>query len=211
MRLLIVRHGQTEWNATGRSQGQTNVGLDATGQAQAEAVGKALASEGVTAIWSSDLARARATADAISYQTGTPVELRADLRERSFGDWEGEPFDRLHARMDELGREIGVTRLEVRPPNGESMVDVWDRLDDLMEDVSRATGTLVIVTHGGTGCLLIARLFHGSVASSRSFRFGNAAYSELERRQDGTYFLVRYNVQDHLEEPAGVGGVDGLR
>ena len=81
-RLLLVRHGETDWNADGRLQGQTDRPLSDFGRKQARGLADELAAEGFEAIYSSDLARARETAEIIGARLGLPVELDSDLREK---------------------------------------------------------------------------------------------------------------------------------
>lgn len=210
MRLFLIRHGQTEWNASGKSQGQTDIPLDAIGLAQAAALEGAFRDVDLERIISSDLSRAKQTAEPISRVTGVQIELREDLRERSFGQWEGRSFNEIHKKMDDLARQQGITRLEIAPPQGESFADVWDRLDDFVEMLHQEQGAVAVVTHGGTASLLLARLVRGTLHTSRAFKFGNASITEVGRRDDGTYSIDRYNVQDHLDAPSGLGGIDGL-
>jgi 2,3-bisphosphoglycerate-dependent phosphoglycerate mutase len=86
---FFLRHGQTDWNAQGRIQGHTDVPLNATGVAQAQAAAGRLAGRGIDWIVSSPLARARATADFVAARLGLPVHLDDDLKERRFGAFEG--------------------------------------------------------------------------------------------------------------------------
>ena len=87
--IVLWRHGQTDFNASGRLQGQSDIALNATGTAQAEAAAARIAELGPTRIISSDLQRALATAVPLGELTGLPVEPEPRLRERSFGYWEG--------------------------------------------------------------------------------------------------------------------------
>ena len=95
MRLLLIRHAQTVWNATGRVQGQADPPLSDLGRAQCAALGQRLAGFELDALYSSDLGRARLTADAIAAATGAPVQLDAGLREVGLGEWEGIDRERL--------------------------------------------------------------------------------------------------------------------
>jgi len=87
--LLLVRHGETDWNASGRLQGHTDRPLNDYGRRQAADVAERLAAEDVTAVYTSDLARARETAEIIGTRLGLQVVVDADLRERNWGTWEG--------------------------------------------------------------------------------------------------------------------------
>ena len=92
--LLLIRHGETDWNAEGRLQGHTDRPLSDYGRRQAQQLGdqlknEELEDEGLEAIYSSDLARARETAEIVGERLGLPVGLDADLREKDWGNWEG--------------------------------------------------------------------------------------------------------------------------
>src|SRR6476661_3313571 len=87
--LLLVRHGETDWNADGRLQGQTDRPLSDFGRRQALQLAEELAEEELEAIYSSDLARARETAEIVAERFGLPVVLDPDLREKDWGTWEG--------------------------------------------------------------------------------------------------------------------------
>jgi broad specificity phosphatase PhoE len=87
--LLLVRHGETDWNAEGRLQGHTDMPLNDLGRRQARALADELAGDGIEAVYSSDLARASETAEIVAERLGLPVGLDPDLREKDWGTWEG--------------------------------------------------------------------------------------------------------------------------
>jgi probable phosphoglycerate mutase len=87
--ILLVRHGETDWNAAGRLQGQTDTPLNDLGRRQAAALADRLSADSVTAIYTSDLLRARETADIVRGRLGLPVAVEPALRERNWGSWEG--------------------------------------------------------------------------------------------------------------------------
>src|SRR5688572_32975809 len=95
-RIIAVRHGETSWNVDARIQGQLDIGLNDTGRWQAKRVGEALATEEISAVYTSDLGRAQETAQSIAEVTGVPVVPEEGLRERSFGMFEGKTFDEIH-------------------------------------------------------------------------------------------------------------------
>ncbi|HEY0867594.1 MAG TPA: histidine phosphatase family protein [Fimbriimonas sp.] len=210
MRLFLVRHGQTEWNVAGRAQGHTDIPLDAVGVEQARRLGRAFEGASLDRLLSSDLLRCRQTVEPVSRATGSAVEESPDLRERSFGEWEGLDFRDVAERIAESALEQGISRQAVRPPGGESFRDVWNRLDRVLTEIHHQDGTMMVATHGGTASILLARLVLGSLDTSRSFRFANTAVCELERRADGLYNLVRYNDASHLSEHSLTGSLDGV-
>src|SRR4029078_6301282 len=87
--LLLVRHGETDWNAPGRLQGHTDRPLNDYGRRQARELADRLGDDGIAAIYASDLSRAKETAEIVGARLGLPVVIDADLRERNWGSWEG--------------------------------------------------------------------------------------------------------------------------
>ena len=115
--LLLVRHGETDWNRDHRVQGQTDTPLNATGLAQAHALASSLSCVPLDAVYSSDLARARMTAETVAEPHGLPVEVEVDLREKDFGTWEGltdveisQPVSECHPRQVGRWRDTGAGR-----------------------------------------------------------------------------------------------------
>ncbi|MEM8752276.1 MAG: histidine phosphatase family protein [Pseudomonadota bacterium] len=136
----FLRHGETTWNAIGRTQGQLDAPLSDRGRAQAAAAAAALKGEPIERIVSSPLSRARDTAEAAAAATGAPVDFDDDLMEFHAGDWQGEP----------RGENIrGYFAGEVDPPGGETLEAFTDRAwTALIRAAARGPNTL-IVCHGG--------------------------------------------------------------
>ncbi|HJP83815.1 MAG TPA: histidine phosphatase family protein [Fimbriimonadaceae bacterium] len=209
MRLYLIRHGQTAWNAEQRAQGHADISLDELGLEQARQLGERFAGKRIDRILTSDLERARYTAAPIGLSTGAPIEETTILRERKFGDWEGEYFRDIASWWPALEAIQGVNHLKLRPPNGESFADVWNRLEPLVQDLMHDQSTTVLVSHGGTCGLLMARLILGNLETARAFRFANTSVTKLERRHDGLFTIQYYNDTRHLSTGAMSGSVDG--
>jgi broad specificity phosphatase PhoE len=134
--LLLVRHGETDWNAEGRLQGHTDRPLNAHGRAQAKDLAERLSGEGADAIYASDLSRAKETAEIVGARLGLTVVIDADLREKNWGNWEGLTGDeRIHVEFE-----------------GESTKDHRDRVLRAVERIARRHPgqRVVVVTHGGS-------------------------------------------------------------
>lgn len=211
MRVYLVRHGQTAWNASGRAQGHSDIPLDESGRRQAELVAEAFSSIDIERIWSSDLSRALQTAEAIAKAKRLKVEPRTELRERSFGDWEGRAFHEVAEAISLEAKKQNADRADVRAPGGESITDVWERIDAIARSVDRLDGPTAIVTHGGTGALLLARILGGPKELGKAFRFGNTGVTELHRRFDGSWTMMRYNDVTHCDSLRApiAGSIDG--
>ena len=145
----FLRHGQTEWNRLGICQGQSDIPLNETGIAQAEMARDALAGIGFTGIVSSDLARARRTAEIVNEAHGVPLRTMKGLREIRFGGLEGQP--KPDPRYDVLLEQA------VRQ-GGESFARFADRVMEGLEDALSGGGLPLIVAHGGVFHALRARL-----------------------------------------------------
>lgn len=195
MRLYLIRHARTAWNSARRAQGHSNIELDEEGLFQAAALGEAFESATLTRVVSSDLKRCRQSAMPIAMAAELDLVATPLLRERSFGSWEGLHYEEVRANI----RGLGGMPEEARPPGGESIADVWGRLSVFLEDLRTWEGDSVIVTHGGAKALLLAQLTQGTLLSGRSYSFDNASITELERRPDGYYTLIRYADTSHLK------------
>jgi probable phosphoglycerate mutase len=155
--LFLVRHGETDWNAAGRWQGQTDVPLNARGREQAREVAGRLRAGGIAAIASSDLLRARATAEIVASELGLEVShLDAALRERRFGCFEGLTREEVAARFPEAWARY-LADPGPAPPGGESRDELVGRLlPAVASAVARLPGPLLVVMHGGAMRALLA-------------------------------------------------------
>ena len=196
VRLVLWRHGQTQWNAEGRFQGQSDIPLDPEGERQAERSARLLAALQPAAIFSSDLARAMATAAPLARLTGLTVISDKDLRERYGGEWEGLTDAEIRASYpDAHSRWL--------PPGGETSAAVADRAAAAMDRIAEtlAPGTLaVVVSHGAALRLGAARLLGLPEELWRAVGpLANCAWSVLGQRR-GRWRLLEHNAGT-LPEP----------
>jgi broad specificity phosphatase PhoE len=148
--LYLIRHGRTDWNDVGRYQGQSEAPLNALGRQQARELAAALRDVPWTALYSSDLARARQTAQALSDLAGLPVRLDVRLREIDVGRWSGQLFSDVRAADPELYARWRTEPAEVRPPGGESLQELAARMAGALDDIAAAhpDGTVAVFGHG---------------------------------------------------------------
>jgi len=193
---VLWRHGQTIWNVERRFQGQTDIPLDETGEAQAEYAARRLATLRPDAIFSSDLIRAASTAAPLARLTGLAVTLDKDLRERSGGDWEG-------LTDDVIAERYPAERASWNPPNGEPTVAVADRVRAALARVAAtlADGQLaVVVSHGAALRLGMERLLGlPEEAFGALGPLSNCSWSVLAQRRD-RWRLLEHNAGT-LPEP----------
>jgi broad specificity phosphatase PhoE len=204
-RVVLLRHGRTEWNASGRFQGQLDSPLDLIGRAQAEAAAVAVAPMQPDGLVSSDLTRALDTANAVSAEAGTDVAIDPRLREIHLGEWQG--LTRAEARAkfpDEYTR--WQTGEDARRGGGETYAEVGARAAECVYDWLDQLGPgslLVAVTHGGTARATIGTLL-GMAPDSwwRLAPLSNCRWSLLADMGRG-WRLEEHNAGSPPEEETG--------
>src|SRR5271157_5814812 len=127
MRLILVRHGETMYNAQRRYTGQSDVPLNTLGECQSAALVESLATDRFDVIVTSDLERTRVTAEAIARNHGLAVQEDIDLRELAFGEWEGYTYDEVLARDAKLVARWRSDPATYAPPGGETVSQLRDR------------------------------------------------------------------------------------
>ena len=150
-RFCMVRHGQTDWNLEGRYQGQSDVPLNAAGLAQARALAQDLKNEHFDAIYSSDLTRAIETANAIAaLHDHLSVNLDTRLREINQGQWEGVQVEEIRNRYEHLWQIRKADPASLRPPGGETVREVQQRVEQALNEIANLypTENILIVSHG---------------------------------------------------------------
>jgi broad specificity phosphatase PhoE len=151
MKLLLARHGQTEWNADRRFQGHTDISLSARGRAQAHALGRALRGRRVTAAYVSPMRRAVETAEIALADAGIPFTPIEELRELSLGEWEGCTVDEIRQQAGDPYAAWLHAPLDCPPPGAEPLPDVRDRVLAGVERIgaAHADGDALLIAHGG--------------------------------------------------------------
>ncbi len=197
-RVVAVRHGETDWNRTGRMQGWAPVELNAAGREQATAAGAWLADRyDVDRAVTSDLPRARETADRILAAVDAPLTATAAWRERDVGVYQGLPYDEVAARFPEFGLDEAAYRAADRAPeSGESLRAMADRVTAAFEDLRGTDETVLVVTHGGPLCALLGHVKGLSLPAALSdHHLDNCGVSELDASDgDGDSRVVSENV-----------------
>lgn len=157
--LWLVRHGQTDWNLTGRWQGQASdaPGLNETGRAQALAICEQMNGNNFSAVYSSDLLRARQTAELIAEPQGLTVTLEPRLQEINLGAWEGMLSEEIEAKYPQELAERARNPFETPAPNGESPREVAERVLSAIDEITNKhpRESVLIVAHGVSLAVII--------------------------------------------------------
>jgi probable phosphoglycerate mutase len=200
-RLIVVRHGETAWNVDTRIQGHLDIPLNATGLWQARQLGDALAGETISAIYTSDLLRARKTAQAVADATGAALVDEPGLRERAFGSFQGRTFAEVETEHPEQARRWRQRDPDYAPDGGESLRVLRERVVDTTHRLAaRHPGELVLlVTHGGVLDVLYRAATRQDIQAPRTWQLGNAAINRLLWTHGHGLSLVGWADTQHLE------------
>jgi probable phosphoglycerate mutase len=205
IRIVLWRHGQTDWNVENRFQGHSDIPLNKVGHYQASEAAQVLAALRPDRIISSDLIRAQETAAALAALTDIKVEINPNLRETDGGLWEGKLASENRATHGELFANWYEGGDEPAGVTGERRSDVAKRAVAVIEkEITNFSGTIVFVTHGGT-----VRSVLGSILKLPIAQWGvigglsNACWSVLELTKHHTgsrWYLAEHNAGS-LPEP----------
>ena len=201
--VLLVRHGQSKGNAERRFGGHTATPLSARGRNQAEATARTLKSESLTAIYSSDLARAMDTAKSLAKMTRLPVQGTSAFRERDVGVMEGLTFEDAAQQHPEQYAALLRRDFEYVLTGGESYRQLLDRarqkLDEIIEE--NRGGKIAVFSHTGTICILALHLM-GALDSPELkpvwISSANCGITRFELRDDGFVRVLTVNDTSHL-------------
>lgn len=197
--LIIVRHGETVWNALGRQQGHLDSPLSPLGIRQAEAIAERLSTERFDALYTSDLGRAHATAQRIAARTGREVIVDKGLRERNLGIFQALTMEEVAARYPEEYARFKSGDPDYRIPRGESARERHERIVAAVgKIVSRhAGGRIVIVAHGGVLQSLFRHAVGLPLSAPRTFKLFNASLNTFFV-ENGSWKLGAWGDTNHL-------------
>jgi broad specificity phosphatase PhoE len=204
--IILVRHGETEWNASETFRGRADVDLNATGIRQAELLGKYLSGEKIDLIYSSPLKRAVKTAEAIAKFQNIEINTVENLIDFDYGEWQGLTLNEVKERYPELYQDWRDTPEQVRIPGGESLESVRDRAMPFVEDaVMRCgEGKVALVAHQVVHKVLICALLGLDNSNFRNIKLDNGAITRfvydghrviLNAHNDTSYLK---DIQNHM-------------
>ncbi|MFN2143580.1 MAG: alpha-ribazole phosphatase [Candidatus Promineifilaceae bacterium] len=198
MKLILVRHGETDWNMERRYQGQLDVPLNERGRWQAGRAAQVLAGQPVDYLISSDLRRALDTAEAIGSVCGRKVTADSRLRELSYGKWEGLTVTKIKERYDGAYRRWRTDPANHPPEGGEVLAAAARRVEQVWQEIKQVEAeTVVLVSHGGTLRILLRHLLALPPEAFWQFKIENASLSTVQISAAGN-ILVRMNDTGHL-------------
>jgi broad specificity phosphatase PhoE len=205
MRLILVRHGETDTNKARLALGRADVALNEQGRWQAQRLAASLKHEPIAAIYSSPLKRALATAEPIASSHGLEVQVDDGLIEMDIGEMEGLTFQQVGERYPHfLQAWLGDQAAHEAMPGGECLLDVQERAWQAIERIRerQEQGTVAAVTHNFVILTLLCRVLGLELAGFRRLRHSLAAKSVLEMGRD-RIMVVGFNDTCHLEAEQG--------
>ena len=202
VKVVFVRHGQTEWNVSGRYQGQSDVALSAAGVDQAEKLAANFPVAHIDAIYSSDLIRARVTAETVAKRFALEVNLEPAFRELSFGDWEGLTYEQIVASWPDAMKNFLAHPDILNIPHGESFPEVQQRaMSRLQELIQKHEGqTIMIAAHGAVLRTMLTAALHIPLQYLWSIRQFNTAVNIVRYDAEGNPTVELLNSTAHLGE-----------
>jgi len=202
MQVILLRHGQTEWNKLHKYQGHTDIELNDYGRAQAGKVAAYLRdNERIEAIYCSDLSRGRETAEIIARELLLPVKADARWRELGFGHWEGLTFNEVYEQYPQEYDDWYNNTLQLKIPGGESLAEILERaLPALTEIAAQHSGTVLVVSHGGLIKTMINHLHSGNGLWDTYLEPGSMTFLEW---QGGAFVPVKIGFNVEIEKESG--------
>lgn len=202
-RIYLVRHGETEWNALMKFQGQTDVPLSDRGRRQAELIGKRLAGEKFQGFYASDLKRAYETAAIISKHHGLDIKAIPALRELHFGAWEGLTSKEIKESFGDEVKRWWENPLSTRIPGGETLGEMVERnmtaIKKIVETHSREN--VLVVSHGGSIRSIVASVLGMDLNKYWRLRLDNACLNIIDFPEWEKGILMLFNDCSHLNFP----------
>ncbi|MGD0779190.1 MAG: histidine phosphatase family protein [Dehalococcoidales bacterium] len=200
LEIILVRHGETEYNASETFRGRADVPLNETGLKQAKLLGEYLAAEKINVVYSSPLQRAASTAEAIATPQKLEIKLVENLNDIDCGEWQGLTLKEVKERHEDIYQDWLDTPEQVRIPGGESLEDVRCRALPFVQDaVTRCReGKIVLVSHRAVNKVLICALLALDNSFFWSFKLDTGAITRLNFNGNRTA-LISHNDTSYLK------------
>ncbi len=206
IRLLLVRHGETDWNQQSRYQGQVDISLNENGKLQSEKVAEFLKDVSIDKVYSSSLLRAKETSEIILQQhQGVELELNDGFKEIIHGAWEGKSETEIEQEFPGELQRWRETPEQFQMPGGENFQKVWQRTVEVYESIIRAAlteklNTILIVAHGGSNQILLCHILGLSAEHFWDFRQSNCCLNVIDypKGLDNNPVVQGINISSYL-------------
>jgi probable phosphoglycerate mutase len=198
--IILIRHGETEWNSQLRMQGHSNSALSAVGRGQIQALGEWMKNVSFEHIYSSDSLRARQTAEAITQYSGDTLQFDQRIREKNLGVFEGLTSIEAREQLPEIYRLFKTGGANYVIDEGESTQQVLDRALEFIEEIRlrHPEQRVVMVTHGGVVRVLMKHTLGLSLDAPTSFLIKNTGIFRLVWNEK--WLVSQMDVVSHLEK-----------
>ena len=209
LEIILVRHGETDWNSGEIFRGQADVPLNKTGLKQAEKLGEYLSGEKISVIYTSPLQRAVKTAEAIAARQGQEVTVTENLNDINCGEWQGKSVNEVKEEYPDIYQDWLDTPEQVRIPGGESLEEVRCRVMPFLEDaVTRCReGRIALVSHRVVNKVLICNMLGLGNSSFWSIKLDTGGITRFQL--DGARLtLTAHNDTSYLKSIKPVKTVD---
>jgi broad specificity phosphatase PhoE len=204
VQIVLVRHGATDWNLEHRCQGASDRDLSEVGVRQAEDIAAQLRTENVSAIYASDLKRARRTAEVIGQPHHLPVIIEERIRELDHGKLEGLTFTEIKENFGEFLTRWRTEPAELQVPGGERLIDVaeraWSGLNQIVERHA-STDNIVVVSHNFPIVGIVCKITGTHLNDYRNFHLDPCGISRLHRNGNGRWQVTHVNNQQYPAHP----------
>ena len=200
MKLILARHGETDWNRDNRIQGHSDIGLNERGKEQARCLASQLKEEIITAIYTSPLRRAWETALTIAEFHQLPVQVEPDLAELDVGEMDGLTFEQMRNKYGDILREWVRDAGPVKMPQGESLEELqgraWAAIQRMLQ--KHPEGTVIVVSHNFAISTIICQAIGLALCDFRKLGLSVASISMLDLTERGGARLMLLNDTCHL-------------
>ncbi len=202
MKVYILRHGQTDWNVAKKWQGNTDIELNATGLNQAECVAKRFENKKVGAIYTSNLSRAKTTAETIrkiAYNNEVELFIENDIGEIKLGEWEGLTYEEVSEKYKDEYELWTYKHTENVGHGVENYYDVQQRAFNVLTKIcNENTDDILIVSHGAWIKALVCKILNIPLEHKMTFEIGNTSITTIEFVK-GNYIVKTLNDTNHIE------------
>ena len=199
--ITLIRHGETEWNLSGRWQGHADSPLSPCGLSQAKALGERILGEEFDFYFSSDLGRAMHTSKLVGGPSGMIAESNSGFRERDLGVLEGLNTNEMEQSQPGAYKSFRNDGPDFQVPNGESFRQFYDRCANAIEELAQKYrgGRIAVVTHGGVLGAIFRYVLNIPLEAERNFVLLNCSINRIEKKESG-WHLISWGDVAHLKD-----------